>query len=124
MADFPASDQVSPQWLTEQLHANNIAATVASFDAEQIGTGQIGKCVRYTLRYAGDTQGPTTLIGKFPSDDPDSRATGVMLRNFLKEVRFYQELQSKLSIRTPKCYFADIVDEGPDFVVWIPQRNP
>lgn len=124
MADFPAADQVSPQWLTEQLHANDIAATVASFDAKQIGTGQIGKCIRYTLRYAGEVRGPTTLIGKFPSDDPDSRATGVMLRNFLKEVRFYQGLQSKLSIRTPKCYFADIVDEGPEFVILMEDLTP
>lgn len=124
MADFPTSAAMSPAWLTAQLLANGIDAQVESFQAEQIGTGQIGKCVRYTLRYGPGDVGPATLIGKFPSDDPVSRATGVMLRNFLKEVNFYRQLQQKLSIRTPKCYFAEIVDEGPDFLVLMEDLSP
>ena len=124
MTDFPASDAVSPQWLTTVLNANGVEATVESFESEQIGTGQIGKCIRYTLQYVPGGDGPASLIGKFPSDDSVSRATGVMLRNFLKEVNFYRELQPKVTIRTPKCYFAEIVDEGPDFLVLMEDLSP
>ena len=47
-----------------------------------------------------------------------------MLKNFLKEVRFYQHLQPRLSIRTPRCYFADIEGQGPDFVVLMEDLAP
>ena len=120
-----AADAVDAGWLTARLRDNGLDVEVASFDAQQIGTGQIGKCVKYTLRYASSSQnGPASIVAKFPSDDPTSRATGVMLKNFLREVRFYQELQSRLSIRTPKCYFAQIIDEGPEFVVLMEDLHP
>ena len=122
--NFPDSDSVSPQWLTQCLNDSGIACQVESFSAKRVGTGQIGKCVRYELTYGEGHQGPSSLVAKFPSDDPTSRATGVALRNFIKEVRFYQELQSNLFIRTPKIYFADIVDEGPDFVVLMEDLAP
>ncbi|MCR9262178.1 MAG: ecdysteroid 22-kinase family protein [Pseudomonadaceae bacterium] len=124
MASFPTSETVSPQWLTAVLNDNQINATVTDFTAQAIGTGQIGKCIRYTLTYADGDTGPASVIGKFPSDDPDSRATGVMLQNFLKEVNFYKQLQGKLSIRTPRCFFADIVGEGPDFVILMEDLAP
>jgi hypothetical protein len=124
MANFPTSETVSPQWLTAVLNDNQINATVTGFTAKAVGTGQIGKCIRYVLTYADGDSGPVSLIGKFPSDDPDSRATGVMLQNFLKEVSFYKQLQDKLSIRTPHCYFADIVGEGPDFVILMEDLAP
>lgn len=91
-----------------------------------MGTGQIGKCVRYTLSYLNPPPpgAPVSLIVKYPSDDPTSRATGVMLRNFLKEVRFYQQLQGRLKIPTPRCYFAEIVDEGPEFAVVMEDLAP
>lgn len=122
--DFPRAEDVSPRWLTTVLRGNGIDTEVKSFGAEPVGTGQIGKCIRYTLEYVGNKAGPASLIGKFPSDDPTSRATGVMLKNFLKEVCFYRELQARLSIRTPRCYFADIIDEGPDFVVLMEDLEP
>lgn len=122
--DFPAADEMSSEWLTDQLHANGIEADVVGFDAQAVGTGQIGKCIRYTLRYAPGRSGPATLIGKFPSDDETSRATGVALRNFIKEVRFYQHLQGRLSIRTPRSFFAEIEGEGPRFIVLMEDLTP
>ncbi len=120
---IPTSDSISPAWLTEQLNRHGVEGTVSGYDAQQIGTGQIGKCVRYALEYASGT-GPASVVAKFPSDDPTSRATGVVLRNFLKEVRFYQELQSRVQIRTPFCYYAEIVDEGPEFAVLMEDLSP
>ena len=82
----------------------------------RIGTGQIGKCIRFTLDLAEDSgDAPRSVVGKFPSDDPTSRKTGVELRNYIKEVSFYRDLQARLSIRSPRCYYAAIVGEGPEF---------
>lgn len=123
MLRIPTEQDIDAAWFTEMLNQHGISATVDHISAQQIGTGQIGKCVRYTLSYtAGD--GPATLIVKYPSDDPTSRATGVMLRNFYKEVRFYQQMQSRLQINTPTCYFAEIVDEGPEFAVVMADLSP
>jgi hypothetical protein len=63
-------------------------------------------------------------VGKFPSDDPTSRATGVALRNYYREVRFYQILADELSISTPRCYFADIDGEGPTFALLLEDLHP
>ncbi|MEM7080380.1 MAG: phosphotransferase [Pseudomonadota bacterium] len=125
MATFPSADSVSPDWLTAQLHANGIDGQVVDFTAARVGTGQVGMCQRYELRYAEPVPGaPATLVAKFASDDPTSRATGVLLRNYIKEVSFYQQMQGRLGIRTPKCYFADIVDEGPEFIVLMEDLAP
>jgi hypothetical protein len=117
---------VTPGWLTEQLQrAGHAGAVVESFSSERIGTGQIGQCHRYTLDYrAWNSSAPATLIGKFPSDDEQSRATAVALRNYYLEVCFYRELAGQLSIRTPHCYYADIVGEGPEFALLLEDLQP
>lgn len=113
-------DAVTAEWLTDRLReAGHQSATVRSFTATQIGTGQLGKCIRYALDVEGDETTPRSLVGKFPSDDPTSRQTGVVLRNYIKEVSFYRELQSRLSISTPRCYYAAIEGQGPEFTLFL-----
>ncbi len=132
MLAIPTTESISPEWFTALLRGRGLPVTVSGFDARRIGTGQIGKCVRYTLQYSESaapaaqeaSAAPLSLIVKYPSDDPTSRATGVMLNNFLKEVRFYQRLQQRLTVRTPLCYFAEIVDAGPQFAVVMEDLAP
>ena len=93
-----------------------MGVAVKDFRAQPIGTGQIGKCVRYSLDLEGaDGDAPRSLVGKFASDDPASRQTGINLGNYLKEVCFYRDLADRLSIRTPRCYYAEIEGVGADF---------
>lgn len=122
---IPTPERVTPQWLTEQLHqAGYDDAQVAGISRTSIGTGQIGQCVRYAMTFAAETDAPSTLVGKFPSDDPISRGTGVALRNYYREVRFYQTLAHDVNINIPKCYFADIVEEGPEFCLLLEDMAP
>ena len=123
---IPTPESITSGWLTEQLHAAGHTDTeVIDFTAGEIGTGQIGKCVRYQLTLSDDSSAaPVSLVGKFPSDDPVSRGTGVLLRNYYREVRFYQELAESLPITTPRCYYADIVEEGPEFALLLEDMNP
>ncbi len=122
---IPTPATVTAAWLTEQLQrAGYAGAQVAGFRASRIGTGQIGLCQRLELDIEGAPDAPRTLVGKFPSDDETSRATGVALRNYLKEVSFYREVKHRLDIRTPRCYFAEIRGEGPEFALLLEDLAP
>jgi len=126
MSGIPSPEAVTPEWLTERLRAAGHGdAEVRGFRATRIGTGQIGLCIRYELDLARPAPSvPHTLVGKFPSDDPTSRATGVQLRNYLKEVSFYRELKSRLDVTTPRCYYAEIEGEGPEFALLLEDLAP
>jgi hypothetical protein len=91
-ADFVDSPQsLTPDWMTALLRANNVAATVKTIDVQRIGTGQIGQNVRISMAYR-EGVGPATLVAKFMSPDPTSRATGIALGNYEREVAFYRDL--------------------------------
>jgi hypothetical protein len=126
MPNIPGPDEVTPEFVTACLReAGYPTAEVLRLHGTRIGTGQIGQCIRYELEYSGTPgDAPRTLVGKFPSDDPTSRQTGVMLRNYLKEVSFYQQLQGRLGIRTPRCYYAAIEAEGPEHLLLLEDLAP
>lgn len=125
MSDIPDESMLTPQWLTAQLQRAGHDVTVQAVQPTQIGTGQIGKCLRLALEYQGAAgDAPQTLVAKLPSDDMQSRMTGVALRNYLREIRFYEELAAHLSIRTPRCYYSAIVDEGPHFLLLLEDLAP
>jgi len=123
---IPTPDTVDADFLTRCLQrAGHAGVVVRDFEARRIGTGQIGRCDRYTLALeGGDGSAPQSLVGKFPSDDPQSRQTGVQLRNYLKEVCFYRELAGRLGIRTPRCYYAAIEGEGPESMLLLEDLAP
>lgn len=122
---IPGPGDVDADLLTGLLAEAGHGGRVTSFTQEPVGTGQIGQCIRYRLELSGaDEACPRTLVGKFASEDETSRQTGVALQNYLKEVRFYQELQDVVSIRTPICYGADIEGSGPDFALFLEDLAP
>ena len=117
--------RVTAGWLTEVLQQGGHEAEVATFTWQNIGTGQVGQNVRFSLTYApGKDTGPETLVGKFASGDPTSRATGSAQNNYLKEVRFYQQLRSTLDIRTPEVLFTDIDTATDDFCLMMEDLAP
>lgn len=124
MLEIPTEDSISPQWFNECFAAAGLTGSVCGFEAARVGTGQIGKCVRYVFDFDDQGNLPLSVIGKYPSDDESSRQTGVALLNFLREVRFYQELQSRVTIRTPRCYYAEILNEGPEFFLLLEDLAP
>lgn len=123
---IPTPKDVSAAWLGACLEkAGHAGVRVRSFTQRPIGTGQIGQCIRYELDLeGGDGSAPSSLVGKFASDDPTSRQTGIQLRNYKKEVSFYQELQQRLTISTPRCYYAEIEGEGPEFALLLEDLSP
>jgi hypothetical protein len=113
-------------WFSERLTENGFPGEeVTGVRRQQIGTGQIGTCFRFELELANTgSKAPRSFVGKFPSDDPVSRATGVQLRNYYREVQFYRHLASRLSISIPRHYFDAIEGEGPEFVLLLEDMAP
>ncbi|MEE4360348.1 MAG: phosphotransferase [Pseudomonadales bacterium] len=116
-------ETVTAEWLTAVLHHAGHDGVVAAFEAIRVGTGQVGQNVRFALRYAAGS-GPASIVGKFASDDPASRQTGIALQNYLKEVRFYETLQPTLDIRTPTPLLARIDPQTHDFVIMMEDLAP
>lgn len=120
-------DQVTPEWLTGVLHASGDLAADASVTAVSgtpVGTGQVGDSVRFTVEYSSAGAGPATVVGKFPTEDETSRASSVATRTYEIETRFYQQLQDRVSITTPKPYVALIDVEANEFVLLMNDLAP
>ncbi len=122
----PTPSTIDRDWLTACLrNAGHSGVEVTEFTARRIGTGQIGQCIQFELALAGaGPEVPRSLVGKFPSDAPASRETGVALRNYYREIQFYATLAHRLPIATPRCYYAEIIGEGPEFALLLEDMGP
>lgn len=123
--DIRSWRKIDAAWLSAILATNGIDATIKSFKATPVGTGQIGDCVRFTLEYDGPANGaPSSLVGKFPAEAEESKATGISLGNYFREVKFYQILQSRAGIATPRCYYTELNETTHDFVLIMEDLSP
>ncbi len=119
-----APDDLTDEWLSEIL-----GTTVSVTGTKRIGDGLVGMNLRLALvasdaREADLLGVPTSLIAKLPSDDPISRATGMGLRNYEREVKFYSELAPTLDIRRPRCFHADWTASDGEFVLLLEDLAP
>ncbi len=116
------AEKITPDWLTEVLNFAGISGRVDSFTSNSIGTGQVGENVRFELKGEGNL--PNSIVGKFASNDPVSKQTGVQLQNYVKEVFFYNELAASVEIQTPQVHYADIIAETHDFAIIMEDLAP
>ena len=98
-------------------------ADVSASDPKRIGEGQVGMNLRYLLT-SDDPSVPASVVVKMASPDPISRATGIGLRNYEREVKFYNEVASSLDVRKPHCYFADWNEAGGDIAIVLEDMSP
>ncbi|MDX2380146.1 MAG: phosphotransferase, partial [Acidimicrobiia bacterium] len=73
---------------------------------------------------ASDDSAPTSVVIKLPSLDDMSRATGVALRNYEREVKFYEQLADTVDIRVPHCFHSDWDEATGDFVLVLEDMAP
>ncbi len=98
-------------------------ADVSASEPRRIGEGQVGMNLRYALQSSDDSV-PSSVVVKMCSPDATSRATGVALRNYEREVLFYQQLVDSIDVRSPHCYFADWHPEGGDIAIVLEDMAP
>ena len=100
------------------------AARVHSVHDEEIGTGQMSESRRLRVEYDGECALPTTLIAKFPSADPKSRATGKLTRCYEVESSFYRDLRDALDVGAPKCFHVERDEVTDDFLLLLEDFAP
>jgi aminoglycoside/choline kinase family phosphotransferase len=124
IADTPAA--LTAEWITQALRSTGrlAAGAVTSVELSPVGTGQMCDSLRVRLRFDREADLPPTMIAKLPAADETSRATARALRNYEKEVRFYQQLAPELPVRTPAAYYADIHVDTASFVLLLEDMAP
>ncbi|HKI74861.1 MAG TPA: hypothetical protein VJ998_09470, partial [Pseudomonadales bacterium] len=113
--------KITVAWLNEVLSRAGLPGKVADFEATSIGAGQVGQNIRFAL---DGIDVPASVVGKFPSDDPVSRQTGIDLNNYRREVFFYRELQHTVDVQTPRIFFAEVDEATHDFVIIMEDLSP
>ena len=68
---------ISAEWMSAVLQSAGHDVRVRSVWSAPVGTGQMAHNERLYLEYEGDAgSAPRTLVGKFPSPNEESRASG------------------------------------------------
>ncbi len=94
-------DELTGEWLAAALRRPGITLQ----QTERIGTGQMSQSIRLTF---AENDGPAeTVVVKLASDDPTSRATGVGMGAYSREVSLYRNLAPRLGSALPHCHVAE-----------------
>ncbi|WP_273242903.1 phosphotransferase [Hyphomonas atlantica corrig.] len=112
-------------WFNALFDEIGIDAEVKGLTAKSIGTGQIGENVRFVFDYARKgPNAPETLVGKFPSDSPESLMTAKMLGHYEREVNFYRTFPKVAGVITPKAFYTDYDAETNRFALIMEDMAP
>lgn len=112
-------DEITPEWLSTVFDAEISAVT-----SERIGDGLVGLNLRVRMDAAGREDVPESVVIKLPSLDETSKATGVALRNYEREVKFYEHIAGTVDIRIPECHHGAWHAESGDFVLVLEDMAP
>lgn len=113
MATIPASiDDVTPAWLSEVM-----GCAISAADATQIGVGIGVSSALYRVRLTGEGDCPETVVVKLPALDEAAVFTSTVLRMYIREVGFFEELAGDSPIRVPKYHHGQVDEETSRFVV-------
>ena len=111
-------DDVTTDWLSTML-----GGEIGAVEHERIGDGLVGMNLRVRLLDAAPAL-PSSVVIKLPSPDPTSRATGIALRNYEREVRFYLDIAPTVDIRVPHCHHGEWDEGSGDFVLVLEDMSP
>ena len=115
---------MAPEEITSEWLSNVLGADVTITGDQRIGDGLVGMNVRYSLAVPAGSDLPASIIAKLPSPDPTSRATGIALRNYEREVKFYEEIAPTVDIRVAKCFHGEWHESDGDFVLLLEDLSP
>jgi hypothetical protein len=110
-------DEITADWLAGVLQTD-----IDAVERSPIGDGLVGMNLR--VRIDGSADAPASVVVKLPSLDPTSRATGIGLRNYEREVKFYAEIAATVDIRVPHCHHGEWDQERGDFVLVLEDMAP
>ncbi|HEX9260064.1 MAG TPA: oxidoreductase family protein [Acidimicrobiales bacterium] len=104
---------LTPAWLSDALRTD-----VRSVEIEEIGEGKGILAVVLRLHLDADDV-PPTLVAKLPSPHAENYNLAVAYGFYRREVEFYRHIAGHLDVATPSCHYADVDDDGTNFVLLI-----
>jgi hypothetical protein len=110
-------EEVTARWLSGVLDVD-----VDSVEHSPVGDGLVGMNLRVEID--GAPEAPASVVIKMPSLDPTSRASGIGLRNYEREVKFYEQIAHTVEIRVPHCFHSDWDEETGEFVLVLEDMAP
>jgi Phosphotransferase enzyme family len=124
--DFPTTiEQVTAAWIGEQVCVDASSdVSLLRFESKRIGTGLVGENHKLTLHWSQGETLPETLVLKLASSDPTSRATGMALRNYEREVRFYRDVAADVQTRLAHVWAAHWNENTGEFAVLMEDLAP
>lgn len=109
---IPSSiDGVTVGWLREATGFD-----IESLDAEQIGVGIGVSSAVYRVRLHG-AGCPESVVVKLPALDDAAVFTSTVLRMYIREAGFFNNLASDSPIKVPNCFHAAVDEATSQFVV-------
>lgn len=114
---------MGPDDVTAARMSEIMGAEIGAVSSSRIGDGLVGLNLRVHLIDAAPDL-PATVVLKLPSLDETSRATGIALRNYEREVKFYLQVASTVDIRVPACHFGEWDEATGDFTLVLEDMAP
>ncbi|MBJ7331982.1 MAG: phosphotransferase [Solirubrobacteraceae bacterium] len=114
-------EDVTADWLRGVLGCGPIT----SVQLAQIGTGQMSENHRVLVTYANpDEPAPSSFVLKVAASDETSRATGLALGLYEREVRFYREVAPLLNGPLAPCHHASFDPATGLFALLLDDASP
>ena len=115
---------MTPEAITSEWLSSVLGDDVRIAGTARIGDGLVGMNLRIALERPTTSSLPPTIVAKLPSPDATSRAAGLALRSYEREVKFYAEIVPTVDIRVARCFHGEWdADEG-DFVLLLEDLAP
>ncbi len=113
-------EEVTPQWMQAVVSASGFTGIVQDVSVSAVGTGLMGRSYRLVIDSDGDA--PTSVVVKFASADPFTRALGAS--SYARELGFYEDLAPQVRANIPTCYYGEISDNNEEFVLILEDIAP
>jgi hypothetical protein len=106
---------VTPAWFNEHLGWD-----INDVQIHEIGAGIGVSSAVYRAHLAGPdvpAKVPETVVVKLTAIDPNAAFTSTVLRMYIREAKFFNELAGDMPVRVPAAHYGDVSDDGAEFVV-------
>jgi hypothetical protein len=111
---------LTSDWLTKVLEEAGALApgsSVSSFRVDRIAEGVGFASFLYRVHLDLESDGPATVIVKWPTDYPAYLELAQSIRLYEREVVFYSDVAPTAPLNAPCAYFAEIDYQTNDFVI-------
>lgn len=113
---------LTSDWLAAGLRHAGHDVAIMNVAVEEVGTGQTGSCYRVTVRFASETDLPSTFVVKLHADDRSVRERVAF--GYRAEVAFYRSVAPTVKVPVPRCYLSAISEDAQRFVLLLEDLSP